>query len=80
MSQKWTHAIKPHEILDHATFSPLFEQGSRGADGHKGERGSPGEAVRSYDFIPKSYLWQHVQSPYIHICSRNYLDAQSVLL
>ncbi len=54
MSQKWTHAIKPHEILDHATFSPLFEQGSRGADGHKGERGSPGEAVRSYDFIPKS--------------------------
>lgn len=56
INQKWTHPIKPHEILDHATFFPLFEQGSRGADGHKGERGSPGEAVRSYDFIPKCIL------------------------
>lgn len=59
ISQKWTHPIKPHEILDHATFFPLFEQGSRGADGHKGERGSPGEAVRSYDFIPKCNMFSH---------------------
>lgn len=61
------HTLKKlHSTLDDATFQSLFEQGPHGADGRKGEKGSPGEAVRSYGFlsllslnVPFS-LWQHI--------------------
>lgn len=53
MLQKWTFPRKHHATLDHAILS-VFGQGPRGADGHKGEKGSPGEAVRSI-FILKTY-------------------------